>query len=268
MHFLHHVDVVQAVQIVPAPAHVLEAAGHVFLAVEIVGLVAQSPEGLLRVGDHFGDVPGGGEILPPFKQVGSFFQGKGVDGDVGGVQCRHGVQTAAEARRGVRGKPRDQIHVDGAEARVHRFAVGAQHIRRLVGASAGAKDGVLHGLGVDAHAVSAAGTDDLELFQVQRIRAAALYGEFHAPGQVKIVPDDAQQALHLGRGKGRGGAAADVEGADGSPGLRQELARDRDLLLQRPQIGFQQFRFPADGAADEAAIGAAGGAEGNADVQR
>ena len=267
MHFLHHVDVVQAVQIVPAPAHVLEAAGHVFLAVEVIGFVAQRPEGLLPVGDHFGDVPGGGEILPPFKQVGALFQGKGVDGDVGGVQCRHRVQTAAEARRGVRGKPRDQIHVDGAEARVHRFAVGAKHVCRLVRPSAGAQNGVLHGLGVDAHAVGAAGADGLELFQIQRIRAAALYGEFDTPGQVEIVPDDAQQALHLGRGKGRGGAAADVEGANGSPGLCQKPARDRDLLLQRPQIGLQQFRFFADGAADEAAIGAAGGAEGNADVQ-
>ena len=138
MHFLHHVDVVQAVQVVPAPAHVLEAAGHVFLAVEVIRLVAQRPEGLLRVGDHFGDVPGGGEILPLFKQVGSFFQGEGVDGDVGGVQSRHGVQTAAEARRGVRGKARNQIHIDGTETRVHRFAVGAKHVRRLVGPPAGA----------------------------------------------------------------------------------------------------------------------------------
>ena len=108
----------------------------------------------------------------------------------------------------------------------------------------------------------------MKLFQIQRIRAAALYGEFHAPGQIEIVPDDAQQALHLRGGEGRGGAAADVEGADGSPGLRQKSARDRNFLFQRPQIGLQQFRFPADGAADEAAIGAAGGAERNADVQR
>ena len=138
MHFLHHVDVVQAVQIVPAPAHILEAAGHVFLAVEVIGLVAQRPEGLLRVGDHFGDVPGGGEILPLFKQVGALFQGEGVDGDVGGVQSRHGVQTAAEARRAVRGKARNQIHIDGTETCIHRFAVGAKHVRRLVGPPAGA----------------------------------------------------------------------------------------------------------------------------------
>ena len=85
----------------------------------------------------------------------------------------------------------------------------------------------------------------MKLLQIQRIRAAALYGEFHAPGQIEIVPDDAQQALHLRGGESRGGAAADVEGADGSPGLRQKSARDRNFLFQRPQIGFQQFRFPA-----------------------
>ena len=38
--FLHHVNIVQTVQTVTAPAHIFEGARHIFLAVQVIGLVA------------------------------------------------------------------------------------------------------------------------------------------------------------------------------------------------------------------------------------
>ena len=133
MHFLHHVDVVQAVQIAPAPAYVLEAAGHVFLAVEVIGACSPAPGGSAPRRRPFRRRPRRRRFSRLSNRSAPFFQGEGVDGDVGGVQSRHGVQTAAEARRGVRGKARNQIHIDGTETRVHRFAVGAKQSAALWG---------------------------------------------------------------------------------------------------------------------------------------
>ena len=84
-----------------------------------------------------------------------------MDGDVGGVHGDDGVQGMAEAVEIVGGMTRDQIHVDGAVASLNCLVVGDLHIRCIVPPSAGAEDGIDHGLGVDAHAVSAAPGDDV-----------------------------------------------------------------------------------------------------------
>ena len=67
-----------------------------------------------------------------------------------------------------------------------------------MGPPAGAKDVVFHGLRIDAHAVSAVLPDGPELLRVQGVRAAALYGKFHAAAKIKGFPEDVQQPDHLG----------------------------------------------------------------------
>ena len=94
---LHHVDVVQTVEVIPAPAHVFKTAGHIFLPVQVVGLVGKAPQGFVCVVHHPGHFLGGGQALPLFKEVSAFFQRKSVDGDVGGIQGGNGIQRAAEA---------------------------------------------------------------------------------------------------------------------------------------------------------------------------
>ena len=72
----------------------------------------------------------------------------------------------------------------------------------------------------------------------------------------------------MGRGEGGGGAPADVEGPQAQPGPPQPGAHGLDLPQQAVEIRRQQLARAALGLADEGAVGAAGGAEGNAHVDR
>ena len=79
--------------------------------------------------------------------------------------------------------------------------------------------------------------------------------------------DGIQKRNHLGCGEGGGCAAADVDSAHMLAGLGKELAADFDLFQQSGKIRVQKLRLAADGAADEAAVGTSGGAEGNAHIE-
>ena len=140
------------------------------------------------------------EILPVFEKVRALFQCKGVDGNIGRVQGRYRVQRTAEAFHTVGGQTGDEIHVDGLEAGVFGLLVGSQNILSIVGPPAGRQHAVLHGLGIDAHAVGTAPEDDAQLFRVQSIGPSTLYGELDAPAQVKAVVDALEQMGHLGSG--------------------------------------------------------------------
>ena len=187
-------------------------------------------------------------------------------GDIGGVQVDYPVQTAAEAVHGIRWQACNQVHVDVPEACIHRLAVGAKDIFGLVWPPAGPEYGIFHGLGVDAHPVCAVVKDGLQLFRIQGIGSAAFYGEFQAAGQIEAVPDGVQKPGHLGACQGRGGAAAHVEAAYCPSGLPEKRAGALNFLQQCLQIGLHQLGFLANRAADKAAIGTAGGAEGNAHI--
>ena len=60
MQFFHHINIIQAVQVIPAPAYILERPGHIFLPVEVVRLVAQLPKCAVCILDHLGDFLSGG----------------------------------------------------------------------------------------------------------------------------------------------------------------------------------------------------------------
>ena len=163
---VHHIDVVQAVETIPAPAHVFKAAGHVFLPVEVVGPVAGRAEGLLGVVHHLCNLFLGGQTLPLFKQIGALFQRQGVHGDVAGIQGGDRVQGAAEARKAVCGETRDEVHVDGVKAKPGGLLKGAEHVGCRVGTPAGPENGVNHALGVDADPVGTVRADGGKLFRV------------------------------------------------------------------------------------------------------
>ena len=191
-----------------------------------------------------------------------------MDRDVAGVQlCRPG-QASAEACRRIRREPGNQVHVDVLKTGPHRLTVGPDHILSRVGPPAGPEHGVLHGLGIDAHAVRPMVKDDPELLVGQRVRPPALYGEFQASGEIQMLPEGIQQPCHLALGQGGGGAAPNIEGAHMASGGAQQLPGQGDLLQKGLQIGLQQLGLFAYGPADEAAIAAPGGAEGDAYIQR
>ena len=163
---LHHVDVVQAIQAVPAPAHILKRAGHIFLAVQVIGLVAVFFQLFVGIFHHFCHFCLAGQLHLFLEKVSTLFQSQGVDGDVGGIEPNDLVQAPAEAFIGILGKSGDQIHIDGLESGIHRFLVGPQHILGVVGSAAGFQYGIHHGLGVDAHTVGAVLPDRPQFFCV------------------------------------------------------------------------------------------------------
>ena len=83
MQLFHHINIIKTVQIIPAPAHILKRTGHIFLPVQIVGLVSQGGELFGGIGHHFGDFFRSGQIFPLLEQVSILFQRQGVHGDVG-----------------------------------------------------------------------------------------------------------------------------------------------------------------------------------------
>ena len=267
MHLFHHVDVIQAVQTVPAPSHIFKAAGHVLLPVEVIGLVAKAVEGTVGIVHHLGHIPGGGQVFPLLKEVGALFQGQGMHGDVSGIQRGYRIQRAAEAVIAVSRQAGNEIHVDGLETGILRFFVGPEHIPGGVGSAAGPKYMVFHGLGVDAHAVSPVAADGAQLFGIQGIRTAAFHGKFHAPGQIKGILHRVQKICHLGGGKGGGRAAAYVDCTHLAAGFFQKLPGMAHFLHQCLQVWLQQLCALAYRAADEAAVAAPGRAEGDANIQ-
>ena len=181
MYLFHHVDVIQAVPAVPAPAHVLERAGHILLPVQIIGLVAKKRQLFVGISHHPGHFLGRREIYPLFKQVRALLQRQGMHRDVGGVQGRHRVQGVAEALVSVAGKACDQVHVDIFKACIDRLIVSTQNIGAAMGSAGGFQDAIHHGLGIDAHPVCAVSPQSCKLFFVQGVGPTALHCPFYQP---------------------------------------------------------------------------------------
>ena len=263
----HHVDIVQAIQPLPAPAHVLEGTGHIFLPVQIIGLIAVLPQRFIGIGHHLRHILCRGQFHPPLEEVRTLLQGQRMHRDVGRLQSDHLIQGPAEALHRIRRQPGDQIHIDRVEAGLHRLTVGPEHILPPVRPSRCLQHGIRHGLGIDAHAVRSMVPDRPELFKVQRIRPTALHRELDAPAQIQPLPDRVQQADHLFRGQGGGSTASDIQGTHLPAGAFQKLSRQLQFFQKRIEIRLHQLRALAHRPADEAAIGATGGTEGDAHIQ-
>ena len=125
----------------------------------------------------------------------------------------------------------------------------------------------LQRLGIHADAVGSVIQQYLQLLPVNGVRAAGLDAVFHAVRQVEAAVQVGQQRIHLPGGQGGGRAAAHVEGLDAQPRLLHHPSGGGDLLRQRRQIRLHQGEGLLHRRGYEAAIGAAGGAEGDAHVE-
>ena len=266
MELLHHINIVQAEISVPAPAHVLQAAGHILLPVEVIGRVAPGGQGLVGVADHGLHRLLGGQPAPVGEQVCALLQRQGMDRDVGGIQRQDPVQRIGKARRIISRQAGDQIHVDAGKAGGNSLAEGPLHICRRVPAAHVLQDPVVHGLGIDAHTVGSQGSDQGQLLLIQGVGPSTLHRIFYQPGPVKMPVNLFHQQANLFGGQDCGCAAADVEGPDVLPGPPQGLPHRLNLPQQAVQIGSQQLAGAAGGLTHKGAIGAAGGTEGNAHV--
>ena len=144
---------------------------------------------------------------------------------------------------------------------------GVLNVPGGVAAADGLEHGVLQGLGVDADAVGPVVQQHLELVPGDGVGPSGLDAVFHAAGQVKTAVQVGQQPVHLLGRQGGGGAAAHIEGLDAQARLPDHLRGVGDLPAQHIQIRLHQPQGFFHRLGHEAAIGAAGGAEGNADVQ-
>ena len=96
-----------------------------------------------------------------------------------------------------------------------------------------------------------------------------IYGTgVYQPGEIKMPLNRLHEQVYLVGRKCRGGPSSDIEGADRQTGAAQSHADRLNFAEQAVEIGRQERTRPALRLADEGAIGAARGAEGDADINR
>ena len=127
---------------------------------------------------------------------------------------------------------------------------------------------VLQGLGVDGDAAHAAGLQDLQLFLGNGVRPSGLHGVLGAGRQGQLLPAGGQNTVQLRGAQHRGSAAAHVKGAHLQAEPAQYRCRRVQLLQQQLHIGIHQLEGFPHIRADKRAVGAAGGTEGDAHVDR
>ena len=267
MQLFHDVDVVKSCAAGLRPANVFKAAGHVLLAVEVIGgktILTQRGVGIVQ---HFGNFLRAGNAAAFKRDAAALFEGQGVHRNVVRAHGDNLVKAPCKARGRILGKACDEIHVDVREARAPDLFHRAANIVRRVAAADGRKHVILHRLGVDGNARGVVRAQHAQLFFVDRVGAARLDRQLGETRKVKILLKLCEKAIHLiGRQRGRR-AAAHVEGLDVQPHLAHELPRGGDLVKERFEVGLDEREGLFHALGDEAAIGAARGAEGNADVE-
>ena len=85
MQLLHHIYVVKSGIARPAPAGVFKAAGHIFLPVKIIRLIAALPQRILRTREHGGDRLLRRKLHARAEQRRALFQSQRVHCNIAGV---------------------------------------------------------------------------------------------------------------------------------------------------------------------------------------
>ena len=264
---LHDIDIIQSLRAGYAPAHIFKAAGHVLLPVQVVGGEAGGAQGGVGIVQHLRHRFRRRDGAALQRQAAALLQRQRVDGDVVRAAFDALVQRVPESLRRVGGQSGNEIHVHMGEAHGGGQLHGGQNIRRRVPPPDGLQYPVIQRLGVDADAVRPVVQQHLQLLPLDGVGTARLDAVLHHAAEIETAVEMGQQVIHLRRRQGGGGAAAHIEGFDAQPRVLYHLRRQRDLPLQRLQIRLHQLEGPLHRLRDEAAIGAAGGAEGDADVQ-
>ena len=190
-----------------------------------------------------------------------------MDGDVAGPHFQAFVQGAAEAVGGVLWQSGDEVHVYILEVIGPDQLHGLLRLRRRVAAADGGEDLVLHGLGVDGHPFDAVRFQYRQLLGGDGVRPSGLHGDLRTGGEVKGLLQGSQHRVHLRRRQGGGGAAAHVEGAGPQMVFPHHFSPGPDLRDEGLDVRLHQGEAPLHALAHKGAVGAAGGAEGDAHIQ-
>ena len=236
------------------------------MPVEIVWRKARAPQrgcGIVQHGCH-GLRAGNPQTLQ--QNAAALFQRQRVDGDVVCAKGETRVQRPAKALRRVLRQSRDQIHVHVGEVGLGHQVHGADDIRRAVAAADGPEDMVLHGLGVHGDPGDAVGLENRQLFPCDGVRPAGFHGDLVTRGCVKALFKGGEHPVHLLCRQGGGRAATHVKGANPQPCPAHHGAPGAHLIQEGLHIGRHQGEAPLHRLAHKGAVGAAGGAEGDAHV--
>ena len=249
-----------------APAHVFQILQGILLAVEVIRTVA-------RLGQQMAFFQHGGYIgvvvlfLVLHHDAGGPLEGQGVDGDILRVQRDGLPQTMLKALHRVPRQARDEVHVDVLVACFPGVGVAVQNVLCRVLAANTGQHLVREGLGVDGDAGGPVLLDDRQLFGVGAVRAARLHGVLHHLREVKVLPHGAHQLAQLVRREAGGGAAANVDAAEGQARFVSLYFDLLHLPAEAVHIGLHHLAVPVQIAADKAAIAAPGGAERDTDIE-
>ena len=263
----HDVHVVPALPAGAAPTHVLKAAGHILLPVEVVGDETCGPQGRGGIVQHglHGRSIGNGETF--HENAAALFQRQRVDGDVIGPQFQTFVQRTVEALRCIRRQTCDEVHVDVGEPVGPHQLHGPHRIRRDMAAADGGEDVILHGLRIHADPCDAVTFQNGQFFGGDGIRTADLYRDLRTGGEIEGFFQSRQDGIHLIRRQDAGGAAAHVEGAGPQMVFPHHFSPSPDLRDQGLYIGLHQRKTSLHALTDKGAVGATGGTEGNTHIQ-
>ena len=234
-------------------------ARHVLLAVEVVGLVPRRGELFPRVGDHLPHIPLF-EALDFLFEARALLQAQRMHGDVVGRESDGRIDAAAKFFKALPREARDEVAVgDKAEGagkferlpHLFRRVLPADRFERAVGKR----------LRVDADARDAIFLAEGELLFGEHVGAPRLHRVFAAVGAERL--HRFQHGAKLLRLQGKGGAAADIDGAKVLPQPLGAL----EFALHGVEIGGDVLPRLVDGRGDEGAIDAARRAEGQRDVE-
>ena len=264
----HDVDVVEPRAAGLRPADIFKAAGHVLLAVEIIGgktILTQRGVGIVQ---HFGNLLRAGDAAALKRDAAALFERERVHRDVVRAHGDDFVKAPCKALGRILGQARDEVHVDVREVRGAHLLHGTADVVRRMAAADGRKHVILHRLGIDGNARGVVRAQHAQLLFIDRVGAACLDRQFGEICKVEVLLELCEQTVHLaGRQRGRR-AAAHVEGLDVQPHLAHELPRGGDLVKERLEVRLHEREGLFHALRHKAAIRAARGAEGDADVKR
>ena len=192
------------------------------------------------------------------------FDGQGMHGNAVGVQFYHLFQGFPENIQILSRQAGDEVHINVLKARFPGLTIGADGILSGMGAAHPPEGFVAEGLRIHGNAVHAAVAQHGKLLRVDGIGPSRFHRPFHRPRELFL--GRREDSFQIGAGNGRGRTATHIGGANLPPRPAHHLSADGDFVQQRVHIGLYQLAF-AQFSGGEGAIGAAGGAEGNADVQ-
>ena len=161
----------------------------------------------------------------------------------------------------------DQIHVHSKAADFTHRLKRIQNIRRGMPATDGFQNGIRHALRVDADPVHTVPAHDEKLFFGDGVGPAGFDCPFPQGRKIIFSLQPAEELIQLRSAERGGRAAAHIDGNHPQPERPDLLCHGGELLMQRFQKRRDQLHALFGGLADKAAVGAAGRAEGNADIQ-